>query len=350
MIISTMARIIDELSSLGKKQMDPFCPLESVILYYMIECIENGKYQKITINDIYNIIDTYAKVFDSSATGHKKCRCNELFICNKNIASFHDKYHKYLQKHYDRVNHTSIILDDFTSKHPKVNWLYSHPVYYGNKENSKFYIGKHYNLLGYDNDSVYIFNIKTQFNEINYNQFMVDSICDTWLISNVSNDSPNFKRFSNKSIKSCVISLDQDKLYIVDWTKSIKDNQYFMKKILYNILEEKFKNKHQQYYNTFMNIIEKKKKITEILDDCNKKCEQGTYISDFWKRISHDIDILSDKKEKISMFKSYMDENNFIRTIEGYLNLSLKKLLLIKNEEAEKDEDEDKDDDDDLEL
>jgi hypothetical protein len=55
----------------------------------MIECIEEGKYQSITINDVYNIIDTYSKVCDSSAPGHEKCKCKEYFSIEdlKNISN-----------------------------------------------------------------------------------------------------------------------------------------------------------------------------------------------------------------------------------------------------------------------
>ena len=51
-----MNRVIQKLEGgLGKRQMNYLCPFESVILYYMIECIENGIYQQISINDIYNL-------------------------------------------------------------------------------------------------------------------------------------------------------------------------------------------------------------------------------------------------------------------------------------------------------
>ena len=51
-IINTiMNNILRKLTFIGKRELDYFCPIESVILFYMIECIENGKKQNITIDN-----------------------------------------------------------------------------------------------------------------------------------------------------------------------------------------------------------------------------------------------------------------------------------------------------------
>lgn len=59
------------------------CPLESIILYYMIQICKNGIYTDITINELYNLINIYSKAFNNSIDGHDNCLCKELFKFSK---------------------------------------------------------------------------------------------------------------------------------------------------------------------------------------------------------------------------------------------------------------------------
>ena len=66
-------------------------------------------------------------------------------------------------------------------------------------------MGKKLNLIGYDENIVIISYIKPQFNSLNYNEILVNSIFDTYLINNVKkndkegNISENYKRFYGKN-------------------------------------------------------------------------------------------------------------------------------------------------------
>ena len=40
-------------------------------------------------------------------------------------------------------------------------------------------------MIGYDNENVLISYIKPQFNSLNYNQILLDSICDTYFVMNL---------------------------------------------------------------------------------------------------------------------------------------------------------------------
>jgi len=339
-IISTMKRIIEELKSVGKRQINYFCPLECVVLYYMIECIENGKYQHITISDVYNIIDTYSKVFDYSATGHDNCNCKKHFSEGIGVLSDSQrKQHEYLRNHYDRLKHICMILDTFVSKHPTVNWLYEHGVEFSgglDDDNKDFDIHTGYALIGYDNKNVYIFNIKPQFNELNFNEVMVNSICDTWILSNLSKDSNNYTKFNGKHIISCVLSLNKTELYTVDWTKVLSDNKDIIINLMYTIIYKKYSNKHEQYYNTFSTILKEFDGAKKIMEQCKKSLDDdktAKYISNFFRSIDGKLIESSGKGEKQEILANYSNKDKFIKTLDKFLDNSLMGFLCMTDEE-----------------
>jgi hypothetical protein len=340
-ILESMLRVIKELESLGKRQMHYFCPLESVILYYMIESVEGGKYQRITINDIYNIIDTYSKVFDSCATGHDNCECKKHFpVISNTLTDNQFKQQEYLRNHYDRLAHVSRILDDFVSVHPKINWLYQHGAKFSGglcDDNDDFTISTGYPLIGYDDDRVYIFNIKPNFNELNFNEVMTNSICDTWLISNVSKESNNYTKFYGKSITSCVLSLNRSELYTMDWTGSVKKHIDFFTNIIYQILYQKFSVKHEQYYNTFTCVFNEIDGPRKIVGHCKKQSEpkeqakqSAEYISKFWIFLEGQILVSSGRSEEHEIVTRYTDKDTFINTLNKFLDRSLMGFLCME--------------------
>jgi len=326
-ILETMNRVIIELQSMGKRQMNYFCPLECIILYYMIECMEEGKYQSITINDVYNIIDIYSKAFDSSARGHEYCICSSHFKeVHTEKTGLQRKHQEYIRNHYDQLIQICSILDVFVSAHPKVSWLYQHGVKYSGgleDDNTDFILSTGYSLLGYDEKQVYIFTLKPQFNELNFHEVMVNSVCDTWLVSNVHPEKVNF---FNKPIISCVLSLNRDELYVVNWTETVSNNRDFLTQTIYDTLNKRFENKHDQYYKTFMCIVDKKGRIANaVIEECKNQVKKrgAPYISRFISHIEGQIIESSDKKEKDAVLTKYANKDTFVTTLDKYLRRSL---------------------------
>ena len=339
-IIETMNRVIKELELLGKGQLHYFCPLESIILYFMIECIEQGKYQAITINDVYNIIDIYSKIFDPLSKGHEYCKCNSHF--KNSISNLNKKqleHQEYLYNHYERLTHISSLLDSFIAEHQSVNWLYRHGIKCSGSENDDFRMTTGFDLLGYDNNHTYIFNILPQFNELNFNEITVNSIYNTWLIHNINNQSEKYEKFNGKPIISCVLSLNRTELYTMDWTYTVINNRDFIVNSLYKAITNKISTKHEQYYNIFMRIIQETTgNIKETLHKCQKSITHNTapYISKFWNTLEGNIGECSNIKEKREMLAKYMDKESFVTKIDGYLDRSLMGFLgMIEEEENE---------------
>jgi len=314
----TMQKIMDKLKELNKAPLKYLCPLECVVLYYMIECIENGKYQAITINDLYNIIDTYTKVFDSSATGHEHCECKKHFSSNLGILTIKQKDQlEYLRSHYDRLQHVCTIMDSFIDLHPNINWLYETGVKYDKKE---FNIHTGISLHGYDNKQIYVFYIKPEFNELNFSEFKVQSIFDSWLLSKQDNS-----RYVNKTIVSYVLSLNHAELYTINWTQHIKNYIDYLTNLMYSTLYKMFSIKHEQYFDIFKNIRDIEGPLI-----CIKKCKEqvkedpnlADYISDFWAYLEGKIEDFDNKKEQKEFIASYTKED-FIKRLDSRLDKSL---------------------------
>jgi len=334
-IDDTMRHILVVLGSVNSRNMRYFCPFECVVLYYMIECVKQGTYQAITINDVYNIVDTYRYAFESTARGHEDCQCKRHFPpSNTPRSEVQKKHSEYLRNHYDRVEHVSAILDLFVKEHPKVSWLYQHGVKYNGSDD--FTISTGIRLLGYDHERVYSFIIKPQFNELNFNEVMVDTLCNTWILKNTSPTSENYKKTNGKPVISCVISLNRTELYTVDWTKTVTENNDFFINMIYSILTNKFTSKHEQYYNTFLCVINAFEGTKNILEACKKNIDMtktAPYISKCLTYIEGQVDEASDKHGKRQIIEKYAGKNTFIGLFDRFLDRSLMTFLGMVEEE-----------------
>jgi len=339
-IRATMDRVRRELTSLSKGgKLDYFCPIESVICYYMLECIRSGKYQKITINDVYNIIHLYSKIFDHSARGHESCQCKMHFSAMlSKMNEYEIKCHKYLLQHYDRMNYLTKLLDDFSKKYPEVVWFYdSYIDYDGQCDDINIY--KAYRLIGYDKENVYVFDIKPQLTHINHNETKVSGILDTWLISHVSAKYPNY---ANKNIISCVISLNISEVYTINWTEHVRANSEYLNKQIYTVIEQTHISKNKSYYNTFMNVIEEKKDVKEVIShlqssyidvETKKNRPIPQYIIEFWKVMKNRLEDEDGKAAKLALLTEYKNERYFLTKINRYLHRSLNTFFGIEEDD-----------------
>jgi hypothetical protein len=349
-IMRTMGRIKSELASLYKSQMNYFCPLESVILYYMIECIQNGSFQNITIDDIYNVIDMYSKSFDSSLAGHDHCECKTHFAAKTTALSDSEKkYNDYLRGHYDGLLKMTSILDAFDKLHPQVNWLYSHPIYLhggsAEKSTEEFCIYKYYEMIGYDDKSVYVFTLKPQFTQLNYNEFLTNSILDTYLISNTVKGGANYERFNGKSIVSCVLSLNTDDVYSLDWTLPVKESSIFLKNKLFDTMKHRFEVVHPHYFKSFLNIVSNSSQqkpeliLAKFIAKCDADDRMPEYINSVWNYIKTAVDLCDKQKTKRKELEKYTDKEIFIALLDRLLVGSLKKYIDIADDESDSEED-----------
>ena len=317
------------------KNYNYLCPYECMILNYILEFIKNGPYSQISIIELYNITNIYYKAYTSNMKGHINCKCNELFNNNDNNDNNND-IHKYLLNHYEYINNIGIVYDNFLNDYPNVNWLLTHNVKYSGNNND-FIMNKKYDFIGYDDNNVYIIYLKPQINELNYNEILLSSIIDTFIINSYNDDdddnndednednyyikNKNNERFKNKKIFTIIFSLNTDEYIKLDWDNLIKDNNEELKKLFIDDIMSVYLNDEiYYYYKYFRNKYENKKIISEIMNDISKYKKEEIF-PDFISNFFNDMNTYINR-HKTDTFDNYDNIN--------YFNEKLKEVLKEK--------------------
>lgn len=346
-IVSFMNAVKIKLQGILSNKITALCPLESIILYYMIDITHQGTFTDITMNELYNIIDIYSKSFNNSYDGHNNCLCKSHFKTqcietNKNI----EKMSKYLTKHYEDINNVGKVYDTFLQQYPKVNWLRTHEIIY-NGTNDDFKLSKRFNLIGYDSNTVFIVYVKPQFNDLNLYDTFIDSIYDTFLIKNIKqplqqNDDKNikyledFKKFSNKNIITIVFSLDNKNYKPYQWcNKDSSDlinnkliiEQIRTKLIMKYISESIIAFSYYKYYRKQNIEVQAKRFIKDFIiyyknDKDYTKMPQ--FLLRFFQKIEDDI---SCNKNKAEILEMYDDREFFLKKLHTIIVNSLDEYL-----------------------
>lgn len=343
-------------------KIDTLCPFESIILYYMIQTCKNGKYTEITINDLYNILDIYYHSFNDNIKGHDKCLCKKHF--HKNQSKKENKKIKdmqeYLLTHYENIDKIGKVYDIFLIIFPSVNWLIDHFITF-NGNNNDYNIYKKYAFIGYDDQNVYNIYIKPNLSDLNYNQILIDSIFDSYLISNVKNYKKdddfeddeqrksilnNYKRFNNKNIKTVIFTLNMNNYIILDWKI---DNENLIIKhsnLILGKIKEKIINKYNieskcvyylyKYYKNELNINTLTSE--EIIENIINKFKNykfidkiPSFILEFLHKIETKIECYDDETDKQIIINKYNNKDYFLNELEKLMIKSIHNFLGIKN-------------------
>lgn len=280
---------------------------------------DQGKFGDLPISDLYDIIDLY-----------KKAKPDEKDI--------------YLKSHYNKINLISELYNKLKTDYVNLKWLLDHFVYF-NGNSSDFEIYKKFNMIAYNDDVVFVCYIKPQFNQLNYNEVMLDSIFDTFLIKNVKKNednkiSENYKKFNGKKILTCVLSFDCDEPFIFDWS-DIKNNDDLInvnndsiKEIVKEELYSNFEMKNNNIYLFYKYYLEEFKNeepltiITKIIDTYTKIKDDDIYtkfpkyIDELFFEIKSSIK-RKDKDKQLEILKNYTDRQTFMEEITYNLNESI---------------------------
>jgi len=340
-IHENMKNIKEKIKNLSN--IPVLCPFECVILHFMIQISHNGIYTDTNINDIYNIVDVYNNSFDSLSDGHDNCLCKQKFINNTNIVNTNIKKMKeYLHNHFDKVKDIKNTMYLFHEKYPKINWLIDHTIAY-NGYNDNYRISQKCQLIGYDDNIVILGYVKPQFNQLNFNEVLMNSIFDTYLITNVKKEdtNKNYQRFNGKKVISVVFTLDQKEPYYIDWDNYITNE--LIKNVIYEYLKNEYITENNSVYyfykywrnnyneSDFINFL--KDEYVKIKNYYTGKLSFPSYIDEFLTRMQLKIEL--DKKKKKIILNEYDDKDYFMTELEDILCSSLKRYLGIKDEESD---------------
>ena len=158
--------------------------------------------------------DSCSNEIDIEHTEKNKCICHNCFNeCSFNNNSY-DEIRKSIKNHYNNVEHINTTYYNYkkyiTDKLQIENMKYNifHKISFG-KKNINFTIMNEYTIIGHSTNHVIYFIIKPQFNELNFNNIMCESILNNFMILNCTSDyENNYKRYMNKKIYTCILTLD----------------------------------------------------------------------------------------------------------------------------------------------
>ena len=277
--------------------LETMCPLEYIIFYYMISVVDEGVHSDITINELYKLVDVYDKSFTDNVPGHTTCSCRTFFCKTTIVDKQHITMNNYLLSHYERLNivneaYTSF-LDNFPDIKCNINYLLS-------LHGSDFSIEKRFQVLGYDNSNVWIFYFKPQFNKLNYNDTMVDSICDTFFIRQLDDE-----KYNNKKITTIVFTCDKNEYYSFTWDMDISHD---VKNILIKLYTVNNVYEYFKYHGYNTKVI-----LNEIKETC------PTFVKTFFEIVQYSLkrgnnDFLQQDYFKTQLTREIIDSvNDFLK-------------------------------------
>jgi hypothetical protein len=337
------------------------CPFECILLNYMIGVTTEGTRTSIYITDLYNIVDSYSKSFNHTFEGHDNCSCKKIF--NKPNTDNKKKQISdmsvYLQVHYQKMNSIISQYNFVKNKFPNINWLINHNLYFYGKNNN-FEINRRFQLIGYNNTDVVIIYIKPQFNELNYNETLIDSVYDTFFLMNISqSNEENYKKFGKKNIKCVVFTTDRIEAYFIDWVDEnnqniLLRNYVLLMNLLYESLINKYATENKEVFYYFKYWLKKKteeEKTTPIefllfLKDKydsikNQNKNIPLYIYDFINKLLDTLSECKDNKTRKKTWKKYQEEEFFMEELNKRTDNELLRFLGINIEVEYSDTDSD---------
>jgi hypothetical protein len=332
------------------------CPYESIIFNYVYEIINNNIFTDITITNLYDITDMYSKCYDETYIGHENCLCKNYFKKKtSNETNNICKLKEYLTSHYEQIEKLRKMYNDFFIKNPNINWNIEHLIYYcGNDD--KIEINKRFRIIGYDDINVFNIYLKPQFSSLNYNDTLIDSIFDNYLIKNIKSVSSedvddndkktkDYKKFYGKNMETIIFSADFENPYQFALDKidnNIKNKIEILKKIFCDKIVEKYEIESISVFNLYIfHIRDKTEHPVRILDKFieiyEKKIETTKirapeFILYFFKHIKDDLKKIKNKEELIKKFEEYKDKKIFLNELKEYIIETINKFLGYETE------------------
>jgi hypothetical protein len=298
-----------------KNNLHKLCPLQCIILYYMVEITSLGKKSNITILELYKIVHTYKNSY-TDTKGHEICMCREFKNSNNSFTN-------YLKVHYDKMRHLNKIIDQLKCRYPNTSWNPNTRLEYSGKTND-FKITTKIALIGYNENSAILCYIIPDLNKLNYNEIKIKSFIDSFIIRNTDeNLEKKYEKYNDKHINICIIALNKDEPYIFDF----ENEDIELKKILSVTLYDYYsiKNKEvNQYYESF------KGNYSDFCDTYNSMDSEllskpphkqnPMYITRFINGMKYIYDDIHDKE-------SFIQNLNFLEKLNKELKKTIDKYL-----------------------
>lgn len=210
------------------------CPLESVILLYILDLTKYGV-KKITILELYRIMHIYSTCeVDKEHVEKYECLC-EVSQSQNVRGEMHGKITNSIKIHFDLIAKTEKIYQIY-EKHLKeeyhIDWIkynLDHKVDYKHGDNSQdeFGLNAKIKIIGYSENTVVIVRLLPKYNVLNFNDVMMDSMIHDFLVKNAKTqwNKKGHNKYENKKVVHCVITLDSDVPIFYEFD-SVRINKY----------------------------------------------------------------------------------------------------------------------------
>ena len=323
---------------LKKDKMPILCPLETIILFYMIEITNDTIYSSISINDIYNIMYCFDECSNKIDIKHKEkynCLCYNKFKSGIENNTMYNDIQRSICNHYKYLEFIRGIYDNYKlileEKYPLEEFKYNiyHKVKFF-KISDDFKISKKFTIIANSNNYVIYFIIKPQFNKLNFNDIIFDAIIHNYLLQNIIKleDNNNYNRFMNKKILTYIITLDSIKPLLLDL--NINKNDIIIKNIIKEYLYKINIDKCREYFDLY-HTYKKDKKDENTIQCFFRKSKDDNIVIPYFIRIyfSNLEDRIKKDRETIRILDNV---NLFLEDIKDELNNKIDCYLDINNE------------------
>jgi hypothetical protein len=305
---------------------NPLCPFELIVQMYMVEVVDKGQYTKITMNELYNAIDIYDKVFKHYMKGHDTCLCKKIFDHHEHKNSLSD----YLCSHYEQMESYEKIVQQLKDAYKIKSWNVNHNV---NFEGKHFHLKSNFDVIGYNKETCVILYIKPSLNNLNFNDIKYQATLDKFIVQHCSEKDDS--RYKNKEVVCCVLSLNQINPYILP-LQDVPD----MKLKLGPLLKQKYERKHAEvkaFYDYWMNQYESIDKVVQEYkrQEDDKQIKNASYITAVFTDIQsyyngcEDGDHDKTPEEYIKVLSSD-GKGNLLNLLQSKLNRFLKEDGFVK--------------------
>lgn len=344
----TLKKIITNIQEKIKKvrrgELPVLCALECLVLYFMLNITQKGIQSEISVMDIYSVMYCYNSCSNEITESHGKtygCVCLDQFKKGRpDDKTSYSEIRKSIKHHYDNIekvgkiysNYSNFIVDEYHCKTMKYNVF--HRVGAGDPQT--FEIRDRPDIIGYSDTHVIYFIIKPQFNELNFNDIMMGSILQSFMLERCPQTHRNYARYNGKKKIMCIITLDSEAPIFYSINTEIHNEQIsasikkwlFEKYSCYSDVLYRFYEYHRKLATTA------KKGVIRVRDEIHKidaKYPNGnpipTYIKKFFDKIVTSIKCEKDKARRRIALKPLETLDTFSGALNKELDLAIDEFL-----------------------
>lgn len=221
----------------------PLCPLELITSFYMTQISQYSYQSKITIMELYTIINIYEKAYKHHMKGHDHCCCKLQFPNHDYKNSLSD----YLHSHYEQMQRLDNIVEKLKRMYPFTDWNVDHHLKYYEREDPRFEIKTRADFVGYNPTQVILCYVTPNLTPLNIQDFKTCAILDKFIIMNQHETCPNYEKYHGKQVIICVIALNLDEPYVFDFEVEVSN----LKQCIANSMQTIYELENKEMYYLF---------------------------------------------------------------------------------------------------